>query len=65
MYGNKSPHITDYQQDVETVVTSRILLSGQLQQWDIERPSKPIFSVQAHTSLVNRIDGCGGQVRVP
>jgi hypothetical protein len=35
---------------------------GQLQMWDLENTTKPVFDVQAHASIVNAIDGCGGQV---
>ncbi len=35
---------------------------GQLQIWDLESSSKPVFEVQAHASIVNAIDGCGGPV---
>ena len=34
-----------------------------LQVWDLENPSRPVFEVQAHASIVNQLDGCGGQVR--
>lgn len=35
---------------------------GQLQIWDLENTTKPVFDVQAHASIVNQIDGFGGQV---
>jgi hypothetical protein len=35
---------------------------GELQIWDLENTSAPLFSAQAHASIVNAIDGCGGQV---
>lgn len=37
--------------------------NGELQIWDLEHLEKPVFNVQAHASIVNAIDGCGGQVR--
>ena len=36
--------------------------AGQLQIWDLESMAKPVFEVQAHASIVNALDGCGGQV---
>lgn len=33
---------------------------GQMSIWDLERTSAPVFNVQAHTSLVNAIDGVAG-----
>lgn len=36
---------------------------GQLQIWDLENTAKPVYEVQAHASIVNALDGCGGQVR--
>ena len=36
--------------------------AGQLQIWDLET-TKPVFEVQAHASIVNAIDGCGGQAK--
>jgi hypothetical protein len=38
--------------------------SGHLQLWDLEHTKQPIFSVQAHASIVNGIDGFGGKVRL-
>jgi hypothetical protein len=35
---------------------------GQLQIWDLEYTSKPIYEVQAHASIINNMDGCGGKV---
>lgn len=35
--------------------------AGQLQIWDLENTAKPIFDVQAHASIVNQMDGFGGQ----
>ncbi|GMH42793.1 hypothetical protein BSKO_10712 [Bryopsis sp. KO-2023] len=37
--------------------------SGKLQLWDLEDTKTPLFDVQAHASIVNAIDGCGGQTR--
>lgn len=37
--------------------------AGQLQIWDLENPGKPVFEVQAHASIVNAVDGCGGQAK--
>ena len=34
--------------------------SGQLQTWDVSDLTRPVFSVQAHSSIINSIDGCGG-----
>ena len=35
--------------------------SGRLASYDLERiGGKPVFSLQAHTSIINAIDGCGG-----
>ena len=36
---------------------------GYLQLWDLEHADKPIMDVKAHTSIVNAIDGCGGQAK--
>ena len=38
--------------------------SGQLQLWDLENAKQPIFSVQAHASIVNGMDGFGGKVKM-
>eukprot|EP00882_Tetradesmus_deserticola_P016054 GHRQ01017124.1.p1 GENE.GHRQ01017124.1~~GHRQ01017124.1.p1 ORF type:complete len:152 (-),score=19.15 GHRQ01017124.1:941-1396(-) len=35
---------------------------GKLQLWDLEHPKAPLVDVQAHASIVNAIDGFGGQV---
>lgn len=35
---------------------------GKLEIWDIENTRQPLFAVQAHASIVNALDGCGGQV---
>jgi hypothetical protein len=35
---------------------------GRLQIWDLEQPKAPVWDAQAHASIVNGIDGCGGQV---
>lgn len=37
--------------------------AGQLQLWDLEHTARPVFEVQAHASIVNQIDGFGGQSR--
>jgi WD40 repeat protein len=34
--------------------------AGRLTIYDLENIYKPIFSQQAHTSIINAIDGCGG-----
>ncbi|KAF5840799.1 WD40-repeat-containing domain protein, partial [Dunaliella salina] len=39
------------------------LHAGQLQIWDLENTTKPVFDVQAHASIVNQMDGFGGQAR--
>ena len=36
---------------------------GYLQLYDLEHADKPIMDVKAHTSIVNAIDGCGGQAK--
>jgi WD repeat-containing protein 92 len=36
---------------------------GHLQIWDMEKPVDPVFSVQAHASIVNAVDGCGGMAK--
>ncbi|KAL7752446.1 WD repeat-containing protein 92 [Sorochytrium milnesiophthora] len=33
---------------------------GSLQTWDLERLESPVYSVRAHESIVNAIDGAGG-----
>mmetsp|Transcript_69846 Transcript_69846/g.221264 ORF Transcript_69846/g.221264 Transcript_69846/m.221264 type:complete len:359 (-) Transcript_69846:112-1188(-) len=33
---------------------------GVLNVWDLENLGKPVFQAQAHTSIINSIDGCGG-----
>eukprot|EP00882_Tetradesmus_deserticola_P029718 GHRQ01033312.1.p1 GENE.GHRQ01033312.1~~GHRQ01033312.1.p1 ORF type:complete len:154 (-),score=31.24 GHRQ01033312.1:941-1402(-) len=35
---------------------------GKLQLWDLQHPKAPLVDVQAHASIVNAIDGFGGQV---
>lgn len=35
---------------------------GEVQIWDLENTAQPVFTAQAHASIVNAIDGCGGQV---
>jgi hypothetical protein len=32
--------------------------------WDLTHTKAPIFSVQAHQSIVNDMDGFGGRVRL-
>ena len=34
--------------------------AGKLAIYDLERPESAIFHQQAHTSIINAIDGCGG-----
>jgi len=34
--------------------------SGKLETWDLERGEMPVYSVKAHTEIINCIDGCGG-----
>ncbi|KAH7462475.1 hypothetical protein KRP22_004896 [Phytophthora ramorum] len=34
---------------------------GVMSVWDLERADVPVYSAQAHKSIVNAIDGCGGQ----
>lgn len=36
---------------------------GHLQIWDMEKPADPIYDVQAHASIVNAMDGCGGTAK--
>jgi hypothetical protein len=38
------------------------MAAGQLQLWDLEHTNKPVLEVQAHASIVNQMDGFGGQV---
>lgn len=33
---------------------------GKLHIWDMESSKAPMFAAQAHASIVNAIDGCGG-----
>ncbi|KAL0586654.1 hypothetical protein ABG067_003642 [Albugo candida] len=35
--------------------------AGIMSVWDLELPDVPIYAAQAHTSIINAIDGCGGQ----
>ena len=37
--------------------------SGKLCIWDLERLGAPLYSSQAHASIVNAVDGAGGQAR--
>jgi WD40 repeat protein len=34
--------------------------AGKLIVYDLEQPDKPVFTQQAHISIINAIDGCGG-----
>lgn len=36
---------------------------GRLQIWDMESLGKPVYDAQAHASIVNAVDGCGGQAK--
>ncbi|MEW5301400.1 MAG: hypothetical protein WDW36_004261 [Sanguina aurantia] len=36
---------------------------GQLQIWDLENTNAPVFEAQAHASIINAMDGCGGQAK--
>ena len=36
---------------------------GKLHIWDMESPKAAIFDTQAHASIVNAIDGCGGPAK--
>lgn len=36
---------------------------GKLHIWDMESTKAPMFETQAHASIVNAIDGCGGAGR--
>lgn len=36
---------------------------GQLQAWDVARPSDALWTAQAHAGVINGIDGFGGEVR--
>uniref|UniRef100_A0A7S2QTR2 WD repeat-containing protein 92 n=1 Tax=Chlamydomonas chlamydogama TaxID=225041 RepID=A0A7S2QTR2_9CHLO len=36
---------------------------GKLQIWDLENTAQPVFDVQAHASIVNAMDGCGGPAK--
>lgn len=36
---------------------------GMLEVWDMDSLGKPIYSTQAHASIVNAIDGCGGAAK--
>ena len=41
------------------------LAPGEIQIWDLERAKEALYRTQAHASVVNVIDGCGGQARTP
>jgi len=34
--------------------------NGNLSLWDLENPTQPLYSVNAHSSIINGIDGAGG-----
>ncbi|KAL3137434.1 Dynein axonemal assembly factor 10 [Trebouxia sp. C0010 RCD-2024] len=34
---------------------------GQLQMWDLEHTKEPVYTATAHASIINQIDGSGGQ----
>jgi len=36
---------------------------GYMQLWDLEHSDTAVMDVKAHTSIVNAIDGCGGQAK--
>jgi len=36
---------------------------GKLCIWDLERLAEPVFQSQAHASIINQVDGCGGQAK--
>ncbi len=36
--------------------------AGEVQVWDLERMDAAVYSAQAHSKIVNRMDSCGGQV---
>jgi WD repeat-containing protein 92 len=36
---------------------------GRLQLWDMENPKAPLYNAQAHASIVNDMDGCGGAAK--
>lgn len=35
---------------------------GRLQLWDLEQGRAPVWDAQAHASIINAVDGMGGQV---
>ncbi|CAB5217218.1 unnamed protein product [Rhizophagus irregularis] len=35
---------------------------GRLALWDLEYTEAPVFSIKAHSSIINDIDGCGGSI---
>jgi WD repeat-containing protein 92 len=37
--------------------------AGKLHIWDMESPKVPVYSAQAHASIVNAMDGCGGSAK--
>jgi len=36
---------------------------GKLCLWDLENTAAPLFQAQAHASIINMVDGCGGQAK--
>lgn len=34
-----------------------------LQMWDLEHTKEPVYTAKAHASIINQIDGTGGQAR--
>jgi WD repeat-containing protein 92 len=36
---------------------------GKLQLWDVEAAKVPVYSTQAHASIVNAVDGAGGAAK--
>lgn len=32
--------------------------------WDLEHTKEPVYTAKAHASIINQIDGTGGQVRL-
>ena len=38
-----------------------IMIISCLQMWDLEHTKEPVYTAKAHTSLINHIDGTGGQ----
>ena len=40
---------------------SQHMLAGFLQMWDLEHTKEPVYTAKAHASIINQIDGTGGQ----